>query len=371
MVNLSGCSLKAGLTAAAIFVFSESVMKFVKKQYLHLSVVLAVTCVIASGVRAATAKDPWPPPPASKDVTISNGGLAVTFNLAWGAVVVGITNKNVARGRNIVDTHDVGRELQTDQFLSQDIGGHQQLMVNPTQAGAEGRQGYYRHPKGIVVPEKGSPVIKWAAGRHRFHAVIKPWDYDTGNPSHWVYVEDVRINSRGVARFHYTFYNHASKVYAMGAEIPTLYTDRTDAFMYPLTCPYNLPHDGRHQPNTRKRATKLVAGNLPWPQPTIISQGWLANVDTRDNVGIFYTTPVGHPEQFGVFKGATGVANLEPLGKSNVVADGLISYPGEIYSITFSVLVSTPKAGPALISQQPPAVFKIVRNVPPKAEARQ
>ena len=38
---------------------------------------------------------------------------------------------------------------------------------------------------------------------------------------------------------------------------------------------------------------------------------------------------------------------------------------GEIYSIEFSVLVSTPERGPALISKQPAAVFNIVRNTPP------
>jgi hypothetical protein len=51
-----------------------------------------------------------------------------------------------------------------------------------------------------------------------------------------------------------------------------------------------------------------------------------------------------------------------PLGKSSVTAGKLVSHPGEIYSIDYSVLVSTPEAGPALISKQPQAVLKIIRN---------
>ncbi len=310
------------------------------------------------------------PPPASKNVTISNGGLAVTFNLAWGAVVVGIANANVANGLNIVDSHDVGRELQVDQFLSLKIGGRRELMINPTQAGAEGHQRYYQHPKGIVFPEKGSPVVHWSAGHHHFHAVIKPWDYDTGNPTNWVYVEDVRINSRGVARFHYTFHNHESKTYIMGTEVPTLYSDRTNAFMYPLISPYSRSHATRRQGNISKWPVKLVTGAPSWPQPGITSKGWIANIDTRDHLGIFYTTPVGLPETFGTFPGA-GVSDKLPLGKTNVAARRLTSYPGEIYSIKFSVLVSTPRKGPALISEQPPAMFKISHNVPPKTGAKQ
>lgn len=54
---------------------------------------------------------------ANNDVTISAGGLALTFNLSWGAAVTGIANTNVANGLNIVDSNDVGRELQTDQFM--------------------------------------------------------------------------------------------------------------------------------------------------------------------------------------------------------------------------------------------------------------
>jgi hypothetical protein len=78
------------------------------------------------------------------NVTISNGGLSVTFNLSWGAVVTGIANEYVANGLNIVDGHDVGWELQTDQFLFQNIGGRNQLMINnPTQAGTGGFQAYY------------------------------------------------------------------------------------------------------------------------------------------------------------------------------------------------------------------------------------
>ena len=332
----------------------------------YLPVFTAVVFFAIAGTKAIAYGNNWSPPPTSKNVTISNGGLAVTFNVSWGAVVVGIANKNVANGLNIVDIHDVGRELQVDQFLYRKIGGIPQLMVNPTQAGAEGYQGYYQHPKGIVFPEKYSPVVHWSESRHHFHAVIKPWDYDTGRPTHWVYVEDVRINSRGVAHFHYTFHNHESKTYIMNTEVPTLYSDRTNAFMYPLISPYTQPHATRRQEKISKWPVKLVTGSPSWPQPGITSKGWIANIDTRANLGIFYTTPVGLPETFGTFPGAA-VSDKLPLGKTNVTADGLTSYPGEIYSIKFSVLVSTPRAGPPLISQQPPAVLKIIHNVPPKA----
>jgi len=337
---------------------------------LYLPVALAATLFAVAGVKASASNRRWPPPPASKNVTISNGGLSVTFNLSWGAVVVGIANKNVAKGLNIVDSNDVGRELQTDQFLSLKIGGRRELMINPTQAGAEGYQGYYQHPKGIVFPEKGSPVVHWSSSRYHFHAIIKPWDYDTGNPTNWVYVEDVRINSRGVAHFHYTFYNHEPKTYIMNTEVPTLYSDHTDAFMYPLISPYTQPHSTRRQEKNSKWPVKLITGDLSWPQPGITSKGWIANIDTGNNLGIFYTTPMGLPETFGTFPGAA-VSDKLPLGKTNVSADGLTSYPGEIYSIEFSVLVSPPRKGPSLISQQPPAVLKIVHNVPPKTGVQQ
>ncbi len=332
----------------------------------YLPVALAAALFVVVGTKAIAYSKNWPPPPTSKNVTISNGGLAVTFNISWGGVVVGIANKNVANGLNIVDSHDVGRELQTDQFLFLKIGGRPELMINPTQAGAEGHQGYYQHPKGIVFPEKGSPVAHWSAGANQFHAVIKPLDYDTGKPANWVYAEDVRIDSRGVARFHYTFYNHESKTYMMNTEIPTLYSDRTNAFMYPLISPYTHPHSTRRQRKISKWSVKLVAGAPSWRQPGITSKGWIANIDTRNNLGIFYTTPVGLSEAFGTFPGAA-VSGKLPLGKTNVSAAGLTSYPGEIYSIDFSVLVSTPRKGPALISKQPPAVLKILHNVPPKA----
>jgi hypothetical protein len=289
----------------------------------------------------------------------------VTFNISWGAVVVGIANKNVAKGLNIVDFNDVGRELQVDQFLRLKIGDHLELMINPTQAGAEGYQRYYQHPKGIVFPEKGSPVVDWSADHDHFHATIKPWDYDTGNPTNWVYVEDVCIDSRGVAHFHFTFYNHEHKTYIMSTEVPTLYSDHTDAFMYPMISPYTQSQSTHRQEKYSKWPVKMITGEPSWPQPAIISKGWIANIDSGDNLGIFYTTPMGLPETFGTFPG-TAVSNKLPLGKTNVSAGGLTSYPGEIYSIEFSLLVSSPRRGPGLISQQPPAILKIVHNVPPK-----
>ncbi len=334
---------------------------------IYRSITLATVVLATAGTSAGAANNRWSPPPATKNVSISNGGLTVTFNIAWGAVVIGIANKHVAHGLNIVDSHDVGRELQVDQFLSVKIGDHRKLMINPTQAGAEGYQGYYQHPKGIVFPEKGSPVVRWSARPHHFHAVIKPWDYDTGQPTNWVYVEDVRITSQGVAQFQYTFYNHGSKTYIMGTEVPTLYSDRTNGFMYPLTNPYARQHAAGSHGKIKKWPVKLVTGAPVWPQPAIISKGWIANVDTRANLGIFYTTPVGLAETFGTFPRAA-VSDQLPLGKTNVAAN-LISNPGMIYSIKFRVLVNTPGAGPALISRQPPAVLKILRNVPPPTKA--
>ncbi len=273
------------------------------------------------------------------NVTISNGGLAVTFNLSWGAVVTGIANTFVDNGLNIVDSHDVGRELQTDQFLYQNIGGSNQLMINPTQAGAGGHQAYYQHPNGSAIPETGSPVVSWSASTNQFQAVITPLDYDTGNPTDWVYVENVSINSQGIANFHYTCYDYQPQRYSLATEVPTLYSDRTDAFMYPAS----------------NGSVQTVTGSPTWPQPGITSNGWIGNVDTTNNLGIFYTTPAGLPETYGTFPGAA-VSDALPLGKTNVVDYGT-AYPGEILSSEFSVAVGTQQTGPALISQQSPAVF--------------
>ena len=274
------------------------------------------------------------------NVTISNGGLSVTFNLAWGAVVTGISNSNVGNGLNIVDSHDVGRELQTDQFLYQNIGGTRQLIFNPTQAGAGGSQPYYQHPNGSVIPEAGSPVVSWSATGNQFQAVITPLDYDTGKPTDWVYVENVGINSQGVANFQYTCYDYQPGTYSVDTEVPTLYSDRTNAFMYP---------DSNGSPQT-------VTGSPTWPQPSISSNGWIGNIDTGANLGIFYTTPAGLSEAYGTFPGAA-VSDAPPLGKSNVAEYGITANPGTILSSRFSVAVSTPQNGPTLMAEQPPAIF--------------
>ncbi len=297
---------------------------------------IALSAVTASGIAVVAVPAAFG---ATNDVTISNGGLSVTFNLSWGAVVTGITNTNVDSGLNIVDSHDVGRELQTDQFLYQNIGGSQQLIINPTQAGAGGHQAYYQHPNGITIPETGSPVMNWSASGDQFHAVIAPLDYDTGNPTDWVYVEDVNINSQGVANFHYICYDYQPGTYGMATEVPVLYSDRTDAFMYPAS----------------NGSVQTVTGSPTWPQPGIMSNGWIGNVDTQDNIGLFYTTPVGLPEGYGTFPGAN-VSAEEPVGITHVVGSGM-SYPGEILSSQFSVLVGTQWNGPTLISAQIPAAF--------------
>ena len=276
---------------------------------------------------------------ASNDVTISNGGLSVTFNLSWGAVVTGIANTNVANGLSIVYSAGVGADLQMDQFLTQNIGGSQQLMINPTQAGAAGNQPYYQHPNGSSFPQVGSPVVSWQASASHFHAVIEPLDYDTGNPTDWVYVENVSINSQGVANFSYTSYDYHPGTYSMATEVPVLFSDRTDAFMYP----------------TSNGSPQTVSGSPLWPQPAITSNGWIGNVDTQDNLGIFYTTPAGLPEGYGTLPGAD-VFNGQSLGVTHAVGSGT-AYPGETLSSQFSVVVSTPQNGPALISKQSPALF--------------
>jgi len=307
----------------------------------------------------------YPRPPAGRNVTISNGGLSITFNIAWGGVVVAIDNENVANGINIVDTHDVGRELQIAQFLSLRRHGKEVLMVNPTQAGALGRQAYYRHPKGVIIREQGSRVVQWKATKSRFYAVIRPLDYDTGNPTHWVYVEHVRIDRQGVATFHYVVYDHDKKTYMMSfASVPTLYSDHTGAFMYPLVSPYGRLSAALRLKRDPKWPVKLVTGAPVFPRRPhhinrpIRSKGWIANIDSRNNVGIFYTTPVGFPEAYGTFPRA--LVSVPPLGKTVVFVKNIIAHPGFHFAIKFSVLVSTPRRGPVLISRQPKATFKIL-----------
>ena len=334
---------------------------------LSLCCCLVAALVAGFGMNAQAYSKRFPPPPADKNVVISNGGLSITFNMAWGASVIAIANKNVAHGLNIVDNNDVGRELQPAQFLALTIGGRPEMILNPTQAGAQGGgQPFYQHPKGVLFPQKGSPVVKWKADPDHFHAVIKPLEYNTGNPSNWVYVEDVRINSGGIARFHYTIHNHEPKTYSMSTELPTLYSDRTDSFMYPLVSPYEPEGAALRKGKSPNWPVNLVTGAPRWPQKAGNSKGWIANIDSTDDLGIFYTTPLGLAEDYGTFTGADiDVSDRPPLGKTNVIAHGLTSYPGAIYSIEFSVLVSTSRQGPALISKQAAAVFNIVRNTPP------
>ncbi len=307
---------------------------------------------------AITHQPPWQPPPENENVMISNGGLSVEFNIAWGAVVVGIADKHVAHELNIVDFHDVGRELQVDEFLSHNAPGRQPLLINPTQAGALGHQAFAGHPHGVAVPETGSHVVRWKATRHTFFAVVRPLDYDTGNPTHWVYTEQVHIDRHGVAHFYYRFQRHGHQIFRMSTEIPTLYSDRTDAFMYPTLIPYGRNKRMGKSADAWRRHVRLVQGSPRWPGHNIISKGWIANIDTANRIGIFYTTPVGLPESFGCFRGAS-VSDRAPLGKSNVVGNHLICRPNEIYSIRFSVVVATPQNGPALISSQKPAELRI------------
>lgn len=321
-------------------------------------------CVLAGVTVAGAYNEHFRPAPADGNVTISNGGLAVTFNIAWGAAVVGIADRNVGHGLSIVDANDVGRELQPCQFLMLTIGGRKQVILNPTQAGALGNQPYYQHPKGAVIPEKGSPVVRWTAGRDHFHAVIEPLDYDTGKPSNWVYVEDVRIDPQGVARFHYAFHDHEPRAYGMIAIVATLYTDRTGTFMYPLVSPHGRAGATLRREKMPDWPVKVVTGAPDWPQGPLDSKGWIANIDSGDDLGIFYTTPVGLRERYGVYTNTPGVYDVSdrpPLGQTFAAAY-MMSHPGDVYSVDFSVLVSTAERGPALISRQPAAVFRIVRK---------
>jgi hypothetical protein len=332
---------------------------------LSLCCCLVVVLFVGFGMNAEAYSERYPPPPADKNVTISNGGLSVTFNIAWGASVIAIANKNVADGLNIVDSNDVGRELQPCQFLMlKQMSGFKGVVVNPTQAGAQGGgQPFYQHPKGVVFAQKGSPVVRWKADPDHFHAVIKPLDYNTGNPSNWVYVEDALIDSQGVAHFRYTFYNHEPKTYKMINIIPTLNSDRTGTFVYPLVSPYAQAGAALLKQENPNWPVKVVTGAPPWPQKPVESEGWIANIDSDDNLGIFYTTPVGLGQRFGTYSDVE-VSDRAPMAQTYVAAY-LDAHPGEIYSVEFSILVSTPQQGPALISRQPAAVFKILQKAPP------
>jgi hypothetical protein len=334
---------------------------------LELGARLAVVLLMGAGMRAEAHNERWPTPPVDKNVIITNGGLSVTFNIAWGASVIGIANKNVAGGLNIVDSNDVGRELQPCQFMRLTINGHVETILNPTQAGAQGGgQPFYRHPHGVPFPQRGSPVVRWNSGPDHFHAVIKPLEYNTGAPSNWVYVEDARIDAQGVAHFHYTFYNHEPKTYSMIAIIPTLYTGRTGTFMYPLVSPYGPAGAALLEQQNPAWPVQTVTGAPLWPQKRVDSKGWIANVDDTDDIGIFYTTPLGLDQQYGTYEDV-GVSDRMPLAQTYVAVFDT-SYPGEIFSNDFSLLVSTPRLGPALISRQRAAVYKVVRNVRPASE---
>ncbi|WP_238529082.1 hypothetical protein, partial [Acidithiobacillus thiooxidans] len=80
---------------------------------------LLIACMvwIFAGIPAEAYGSYFRPGPKGKDVTISNGSLSITLNIPWDGVVVSVSNRHVAHGLNIVDTHDPGRELQVDQFL--------------------------------------------------------------------------------------------------------------------------------------------------------------------------------------------------------------------------------------------------------------
>jgi hypothetical protein len=177
------------------------------------------------------------------------------------------------------------------------------------------------------------PVLRWNSGPDHFHAVIKPLEYNTGAPSNWVYVEDAR--------------------------------SRTGSFMYPLVSPYGAEGAALLQQQNPAWPVQTVTGAPLWPQKRVDSKGWIANIDDTDGIGIFYTTPLGLDQQYGTYADV-GVSDRMPLAQTYVAVFDT-SYPGEIFSNDFSLLVSTPRLGPALISRQPAAVYKVVRNVRPAA----
>lgn len=159
----------------------------------------------------------------------------------------------------------------------------------------------------------------------------------------------------------FTITSHERTVIAI---LPTLYSDRAGTFMYPLVSPYGQAGAAlRNEPNPAW-PVKVVRGAPAWPQRPFNSAGWIANIDATDNLGIFYTAPVGLSGHYGTYGDAsqyTGVSDRPPLGQTDVEAHRT-AYPGEIFSLEFSVLVSTPQRGPALISEQPAAAFNVLRR---------
>ena len=304
----------------------------------HQSSVLVVRAGLGVAVAAALAVGTAPVFATSTNTaTISNGGLSVKFDLNLGAVVTGVANSNVDNGLNIVDSHDPGRELQTDEFLFDSTTTSRTTLVsNPTQAGS------------IVASTGkyvGSPVISYSSSANQFQAVITPRDFNSGNVTDWVYVENVSINNQGIANFKYTCYDYVPQTYTMSTEIPTLYSDYTNNFMYP----------------TSTGSTTTATGS--WPQPSITSNGWIGNLDETNNVGIFYTTPTGVKETYGTFSGVGVAPGSSPLGKTNAVESKLTSMPGEILTEQFSVAVGTAQSGPTLIAQQAPATFAVTSSL--------
>lgn len=305
----------------------------------HQISVLVVRAGLGAAVAAALAVGTAPvfATTSPTTATISNGGLSVTFDLNWGAVVTGVANSNVDSGLNIVDSHDPGRELQTDQFLySSTTTSANNLVSNPTQAGS------------IVTSTGkyvGSPVISYSSGANQFQAVITPRDFKSGTVTDWVYVENVSINNQGIANFKYTCYDYVPQTYTMNTEIPTLYSDYTNNFMYP----------------TSTGSTTTATGT--WPQPSITSNGWIGNLDETNNVGIFYTTPTGVKETYGTFSTVGVAPGGLPLGKTNAAESKLTSMPGEILTEQFSVAVGTAQSGPTLIAKQTPATFTVTSSL--------
>jgi hypothetical protein len=291
------------------------------------------------------------------DVTISNGGLSLTFDIAWGGVVVAIDNRNVANGLNIEDRHDTGRLFQAAEFLYSRAPGQSKEVSNPTQAGSGGLRG----PKGVLLKEKGSPVVKWSATKTQFNATIIPLDFNTGKPTNWVYTETVHIDPEGVADFNYSLHYHGQHTYRMTAVVPSLHTNPTGAFIYPLVSPYGSQGAHLRSINGTAWPVREVTVASKIPVTALVSKGWIANIDTKNNVGVFYTTPVGVRETYQTFPRAP-VLGAPPLGKTNAVFPNITCRPGMSLSFHFSALVSTPNQGPALISRQPPATFSILYN---------
>jgi uncharacterized membrane protein YoaT (DUF817 family) len=149
-------------------------------------------------------------------------------------------------------------------------------------------------------------------------------------------VENVQIDRKGVANCNYSFYYHGRQTYSMLSEVPCLYTDLTGAFMYPLVSPYGSQGIRLRSVDATSWPVKEVTVGSQVPKTNLVSKGWISNIDTKNNIGVFYTTPVGFRETYQTFP-RSHISGKPPLGKTNVIASHITARPGMSFSISFSV----------------------------------